>query len=98
LFIAKSLEPQYYIIKKEIKNRTPSVHYNITDKLFKEIILYDLGMKINIINENDKHVSLRNNFIVKVKYILKHHNENYLKLIVQLIIIFKLFTILFYLS
>lgn len=41
-------------------------------------------MKINIIRENDKYVSLKNNDIVKVKHIVKPYlNTSIFKLIVQ---------------
>lgn len=85
LFLVNPLELQYSVIcEKEIENRSSSIHLKRTDKLYKTIVLNDLGMKINIIKECDKYVSLKNNFIVKVKHIVQSDlNKSNIKLIVQ---------------
>lgn len=85
LFLIDPLELRYSVLcEKEIENSTSSIYFNITDKLYKAILLNDLGMKINIIKECDKYVSLKNNYIVKVKHIVQSDpDKSNIKLIVQ---------------
>lgn len=65
-----------------MENTVPSKFFNIGDKIFKEIILNDLSIKINVLKENDKYIGLRNNDIMQVKNIIKYLNETNVKLIV----------------
>jgi len=85
MFLVIPLELQNFILcEKEIENRTSSIYFNQSDKLYKQIVINDLAMKISIIKENDKYVSLKNNYIVKVKHIVQQDlNKSNIKLIVQ---------------
>jgi len=54
LFLRDPLELQYSLLRgKEIENHTSSIHFNLTDKLYKAIVLNDLGIHTNIIKDSD---------------------------------------------
>lgn len=82
-FIASDIELDPIIIVKEIINTSSSSYFNLTDRLFEKIIIQDLNFTINISNERDKYIMLKNNDIVIVKYIIMLKNEISFKLIVQ---------------
>lgn len=82
-FISSNLILDPVVIVKEIINRTFFPYFCLADKLFEKIILQELKITINIHNERDKYIMLKNNNIAIVNHIIQLNNELSFKLVVQ---------------
>jgi len=82
VFISNPLKECNYMVLKEMKNRIPSKHCNLSDTIFEKIILLNLKITINVLKEKDKFFYLKNNCLVVIKCIVQS-NKNEIKLIVD---------------